>query len=29
MPGLAELEQQAAETAERIRIRLGEDIEFV
>ncbi len=29
MPGLAELEQEAAETAERIRIRLGEEIEFV
>ena len=29
MPGLAALEAEAAETAERIRIRLGEDIEFV
>lgn len=29
MPGLAELEAEAAEMAERIRIRLGEEIEFV
>ena len=29
MPGLAQLEAEAAENAERIRIRITDDVDFV